>query len=96
MVTFATNALSAFNRMGFVGELLEGESLAEVTTACRGRLTVDESLPLVVTGRAPAHRHRVARVTVSLRTIPIRNRGSASAIVLCRDATESATRSANS
>ena len=54
IVTFASpNGLSAFNRMGFGGEL-EGESLAEVTTGLlAGKLTVDESLPLVVTGRAP-------------------------------------------
>ena len=91
IVTFASpNALSAFNRMGFAGEL-EGESLAEVTTALlHGRLTVDESLPLVVTGRAPWRTDIEARgVTVSLRTIPIRNRGErVGAIVLCRDVTE--------
>jgi two-component sensor histidine kinase len=91
LVTFASpNALSAFNRMGFSGEL-EGESLAEVTTELlQGRLTVDESLPLVVTGRAPWRTDIEARgVTVSLRTIPIRNRGErVGAIVLCRDATE--------
>ena len=91
LVTFASpNALSAFNRMGFAGEL-EGESLAEVTTSLlHGRLTVDESLPLVVTGRAPWRTDIEARgVTVSLRTIPIRNRGErVGAMVLCRDATE--------
>ncbi len=91
IVTFASpNALSAFNRMGFAGEL-EGESLAEVTTTLlHGRLTVDESLPLVVTGRAPWRTDIEARgVTVSLRTIPIRNRGErVGAIVLCRDVTE--------
>ncbi|MGX5680728.1 sensor histidine kinase [Schumannella luteola] len=91
IVTFASpNALSAFNRMGFAGEL-EGESLAEVTTALlHGRLTVDESLPLVVTGRAPWRTDIESRgVTVSLRTIPIRNRGErVGAMVLCRDVTE--------
>ena len=90
-VTFASpNALSAFNRMGFAGEL-EGESLAEVTTALlHGRLVVDESLPLVVTGRAPWRTDIEARgVTVSVRAIPIRNRGErVGAMVLCRDVTE--------
>ncbi len=90
-VTFASpNALSAFNRMGFAGEL-EGESLAEVTTELiLGQNEVDESLPLVVTGRAPWRTDIEARgVTVSLRTIPIRNRGErVGAIVLCRDVTE--------
>lgn len=91
VVTFASpNALSAFNRMGFAGEL-EGESLADVsTTLLHGRLTVDESLPLVVTGRAPWRTDIESRgVTVSLRTIPIRNRGErVGAMVLCRDVTE--------
>ncbi len=91
LVTFASpNALSAFNRVGFAGEL-EGESLAEVTTALiAGQIVVDESLPLVVTGRAPWRTDIEARgVTVSLRTIPIRHRGErVGAIVLCRDVTE--------
>ncbi|MBX3099018.1 MAG: histidine kinase N-terminal domain-containing protein [Salinibacterium sp.] len=91
IVTFASpNALSAFNRMGFAGEL-EAESLADVTTGLiAGQTVVDESLPLVVTGRAPWRTDIEARgVTVSLRTIPIRNRGErVGAIVLCRDATE--------
>jgi two-component system, sensor histidine kinase PdtaS len=91
VTTFASpNALSAFNRMGFVDEL-EGESLAEVTTRLlTGHLVVDESLPLVVTGRAPWRTDIEARgVTVSLRAIPIRNRGErVGAIVLCRDVTE--------
>jgi two-component sensor histidine kinase len=91
-VTFASpNALSAFNRMGFAGEL-EGESLAEVTTELLvdRNDVVDESLPLVVTGRAPWRTDIEARgVTVSLRAIPIRNHGErVGAIVLCRDVTE--------
>ncbi|MCU1582316.1 MAG: two-component system, sensor histidine kinase PdtaS [Microbacteriaceae bacterium] len=90
-VTFASpNGLSAFNRMGFTSEL-EGESLAEVTTnLLKGRLIVDESLPLVVTGRAPWRTDIEARgVTVSLRAIPIREHGArVGAIVLCRDVTE--------
>jgi two-component sensor histidine kinase len=90
--TFASpNALSAFNRMGFAGEL-EGESLAEVTTGLLEARNdvVDESLPLVVTGRAPWRTDIEARgVTVSLRAIPIRNQGERiGAIILCRDVTE--------
>jgi len=89
--TFASpNALSAFNRMGFADEL-EGESLAEVTARLlTGTAVVDESLPLVVTGRAPWRTDIEARgVTVSLRAIPIRNRGERiGAIVLSRDVTE--------
>ncbi|NYD66632.1 sensor histidine kinase [Agromyces atrinae] len=89
--TFASpNALSAFNRMGFNDEL-EGESLAEVTTRLlAGKIVVDESLPLVVTGRAPWRTDIESRgVTVSLRAIPLRHRGErVGAIVLCRDVTE--------
>ena len=91
MTNFASpNALSAFNRMGFEDEL-EGESLAEVTARLlTGTAVVDESLPLVVTGRAPWRTDVEARgVTVSLRAIPIRTRGERiGAIVLCRDVTE--------
>ena len=91
VTTFASpNALSAFNRMGFDDEL-EGRSLAQVTTLLlAGRMDVDESLPLVVTGRAPWRTDVESRsVTVSLRAIPIRNHGERiGAIVLCRDVSE--------
>src|ERR1700709_350784 len=92
IVTFASpNALSAFNRIGFAGEL-EGELLAEVTTDVLAdrKEVVDESLPLVVTGRAPWRTDIEAKgVTVSLRAIPLRVRGRRfGAIVLCRDVTE--------
>ncbi len=91
IATFASpNALSAFNRMGFDDEL-EGESLIEVTTSILpGKRVFDESLPLVVTGRAPWRADLEARgMTVSLRTIPLRDHGKRiGAIVLCRDVSE--------
>ena len=90
-VTFASpNALSAFNRLGFADEL-EGESLAEVTTSVLGgSLTVDESLPVVVTGRAPWRTDVEARgVTLTLRAIPLRHHGARTgAIVLVRDVSD--------
>jgi two-component system, sensor histidine kinase PdtaS len=90
-VTFASpNGLSAFNRMGFIGEL-ERKSLAEVTTDLLGaQLEIDESLPLVVTGRAPWRADIEARgVTVTLRSIPLRDHGERiGAIVLVRDVSE--------
>ncbi len=90
-VTFASpNALSAYNRMGFADEL-EGESLAEVTTELLvDKHNIDESLPLVVTGRAPWRTEIEAQgVSVSLRAIPLRLTGERiGAIVLCRDVTE--------
>ncbi|HWI31319.1 MAG TPA: histidine kinase N-terminal domain-containing protein [Microbacterium sp.] len=91
ITTFASpNALSAFNRMGFEDEL-EGESLLEVTSGILpASREIDESLPVVVTGRAPWRTDIEARgVTVSLRTIPLRDHGNRiGAIVLCRDVTE--------
>jgi len=91
VTTFASpNALSAFNRLGFEEEL-EGESLVEVTTSILpAKRQFDESLPVVVTGRAPWRADVEARgVTVSLRTIPLRDHDSRiGAIVLCRDVTE--------
>jgi two-component system, sensor histidine kinase PdtaS len=91
ITTFASpNALSAFNRIGFDDEL-EGESLSEVTARILpASRQIDESLPLVVTGRAPWRTDIEARgVTVSLRTIPLRDHGNRiGAIVLCRDVTE--------
>ncbi len=91
ITTFASpNALSAFNRMGFDDEL-EGESLMEVTTELLPQQqNVDESLPLVVSGRAPWRADIEARgVTVSLRSIPLRANGERiGAVVLSRDVTE--------
>lgn len=91
MVTFASpNALSAFNRLGFDDEL-EGQSLIEVaTTLLPDKRQFDESLPVVLSGRAPWRTDLdVGRVTVSLRTIPMREHGTRiGAIVLSRDVTE--------
>ncbi len=91
ITTFASpNALSAFNRMGFDDEL-EGESLAEVTTRIMPpSRQVDETLPVVVTGRAPWRTDMEARgVTVSLRAIPLKDHGTRiGAILLCRDVSE--------
>lgn len=89
-VVFASpNALSAFGRLGFDQEL-EGRVLAEVTTSLlSGTLIVDESLPLVVSGRAPWRSDlESSGVTVSLRAIPLKSAGERiGALVLCRDVT---------
>ncbi|GGA64972.1 histidine kinase [Pseudoclavibacter endophyticus] len=93
IVTFASaNALSAMNKLGFGGEL-EGEELAEVTSELvesRGRVTVDEALPLVVTGRAPWMTDVEARdVNVTMRSIPVKRDGERiGAIIILRDTTE--------
>ena len=93
VVTFASaNALSAMNKLGFGGEL-EGENFAEVASTLvddKRHVTVDEALPLVVTGRAPWMTDVDARgVTVTLRAIPLRHGARRiGAIVLCRDTTD--------
>ncbi|MFM6971816.1 MAG: sensor histidine kinase [Rhodoluna sp.] len=90
VVTFASpNGLSAFNRLGIVGEL-EGKSLAEVSTPVVKGKNVDESLPLVLTGRAPWRTDMESRtMTLTVRAIPLKAKGvRIGAIVLCRDATE--------
>lgn len=93
VVTFASaNALSAMNKLGFGGEL-EGEELAEVASMLvvdNRQVTVDEALPLVVTGRAPWTTDVEARgTTVTLRAIPlVRDGHRLGAIVLCRDTTD--------
>ena len=90
-VTFASpNGLSVFNSLGVAGEL-EGKFLAKaVTPILKGQTSVDESLPLVVTGRAPWRVDLDSRnVTLSLRAIPLKKAGvRIGAIVLCRDVTE--------
>lgn len=90
-VTFASpNSLSAFRRMGFRGEL-EDTVLADVTAAMlHGTLIVDESLPLVVSGRAPWRTDlETEGVTVALRAVPLKKKGQRfGAIVLTRDVTQ--------
>ena len=90
-VTFASpNGLSAFSRLGIEGEI-EGKSLAEVATKIvKEQSTVDESLPLVLTGKAPWRADlESAEVTLSVRAIPLMKAGSRTgAIVLCREITE--------
>ena len=91
LVLFASpNALSAFNRLGIPGEL-EGKSLAQAASSVlKTQTNVDESLPLVVTGRAPWRTDMESRnVTLTVRAIPLRKGGHRTgAIILCRDATE--------
>jgi two-component system, sensor histidine kinase PdtaS len=84
------NGVSAFRRLGDI-ESLEGRSLAEVTTALlKDRRMVDETLPLVVTGRMPWRTEIESRgVSLSLRAIPLRNEQERfGALVLCRDVSE--------
>jgi two-component sensor histidine kinase len=91
VVIFASpNGLSAFNRLGVLGEL-EGKSLAEAATKIvKKQSTVDESLPLVLTGKAPWRADlESTNLTLSIRAIPLLREGARTgAIVLCREITE--------
>jgi two-component sensor histidine kinase len=84
------NALSCFHRFGVLGSLV-GRSLAEVTTELLDESTpMDESLPLVVMGRAPWRTDLEARgVCLSLRAVPLTEAGQRmGAVLLCRDVSE--------
>jgi two-component sensor histidine kinase len=84
------NALSCFHRLGVLGSLV-GQSLAEVTTGLlEENSPADESLPLVVTGRAPWRTEIEARgVCLSLRAVPLLEAGTRmGAVLLCRDVSE--------
>ncbi|MEN9962547.1 MAG: hypothetical protein RIS66_960, partial [Actinomycetota bacterium] len=91
VVEFASpNGLSAFNRLGIKGEL-EGQTLAAASApVLKTRMSVDESLPLVLNGRAPWRTDmESANITLTVRSIPLRQGGQRTgAIVLCRDVTE--------
>ncbi|WP_019136610.1 sensor histidine kinase [Cellulomonas massiliensis] len=84
------NALSCFHRLGAIGDLT-GRSLVEVTTdLVEQSSTVDESMPLVLMGRAPwrtdIESHGVA---LSLRAVPLTEEGQRiGAVLLCRDVSE--------
>jgi two-component sensor histidine kinase len=84
------NGVSAYRRLGDI-ESLEGRSLAEVTAGLlKDRRMIDETLPLVVTGRMPWRTEIESRgVSLSLRAIPLRNAAERfGALVLCRDVSE--------
>ncbi len=84
------NALSCFHRVGVIGSLV-GRSLAEVTTeVLENAGFTDESLPLVVTGRAPLRTDlESGGVCLSLRAVPLtEGRSRTGAVLMCRDVSE--------
>ncbi|MBL0888708.1 sensor histidine kinase [Myceligenerans indicum] len=85
------NALSCFHRLGVIGPL-GGQSLVEVVARVIERQAnpVDESLPLVMMGRAPWRTDVEARgVALSLRAMPLTDHGHRiGAVLLCRDVSE--------
>jgi two-component sensor histidine kinase len=90
-VTYASpNALSAVHRLGYVGEVID-ESLSRVTAPLIEQIgPVDESLPLVLSGRVPWRSEMESRgTTLSLRSIPLTAAGQRiGALVLLRDVSE--------
>ncbi|WP_216389520.1 sensor histidine kinase [Arcanobacterium phocae] len=91
VVLFASpNAISHFRRIG-VDEPLHDRVLAElVTEKIDDYSTVDESLPVVLMGRAAWMAElETHSVTVSMRAVPLRKEGKRlGAMLLCRDVSE--------
>jgi two-component sensor histidine kinase len=90
VVYASPNAMSALHRIGHVGVLV-GESLAEVITPLLDASgQVDESLPLVLAGRAPWRSDiETGRAALSMRAIPLTAAGQrTAALVLVRDVSE--------
>ena len=90
-VTYASpNAVSAIHRLGHVGDVVGGSLAQIVTDVLRDESPVDESLALVVTGRAPWRTDVASRgASVSMRAIPLMEGGRRTgAILLLRDVSE--------
>ena len=84
------NALSCFHRFGAMDDLV-GRSLVElVADLVEQESTVDESMPLVLMGRAPWRTDIEAHgVALSLRAVPLTESGERiGAVLLCRDVSE--------
>jgi two-component sensor histidine kinase len=84
------NALSALHRLGYVGDLVNRYLPEVVTPLLDAEGPVDESLPLVLAGRAPWRSDVEGRgATLSLRAIPLRSDGARhAALLLLRDVSE--------
>ncbi len=90
-VTYASpNAVSAIHRLGHVGDVVGGSLAQIITDVLRDESPVDESLALVVTGRAPWRTDVASRgASVSMRAIPLIEGGRRTgAILLLRDVSE--------
>jgi two-component sensor histidine kinase len=90
-VSYASpNAVSALHRLGHFGDIVD-RTLSEVITPLLDQPgPVDESLPLVLTGRAPWRSHIENHgATLSLRAIPLKVDGErTSALLLLREISE--------
>lgn len=84
------NALSGFHRLGAMGDLVARSLVEVVTELLDGETGVDESLPLVLLGKAAwrvdIETHGVA---LALRAVPLTEDGDrVGSVLLCRDVTE--------
>ncbi|WP_417398512.1 sensor histidine kinase [Georgenia deserti] len=84
------NALSNFHRLGVIGEL-KGQVLGEVVTnLMEDHSNVEETMAVVVMGRAAWRTEIEARgVTLTIRAVPLTENGERrGALLLCRDVSE--------
>jgi two-component sensor histidine kinase len=90
VVYASPNALSALHRLGYVGDIVDRSLVEMATPLLDSSAPVDESLPLVLSGRAPWRSDLEARgTTLSLRAIPLTAGGERiAALVLLRDVSE--------
>jgi two-component sensor histidine kinase len=90
MVYASPNARSALHRLGWVGDGVNHSLMEIVTPLLDSSGPVDESLPLVLSGRAPWRSEIEARgTTLTLRALPLRAEGNRTgALVLLRDVSE--------
>lgn len=90
-VTYASpNAVSALHRLGHFGEVVD-HSLSEIVTSLLDQPgLVDESLPLVLMGRAPWRSHIENHgATLSMRAVPLKTAGERTgALLLVREISE--------
>ena len=90
MVYASPNARSALHRLGWVGDMVDHSLIEIVTPLLDSSGQVDESLPLVLSGRAPWRSEIEAHgSTLTLRAMPLRADGNRTgALVLLRDVSE--------
>lgn len=91
VVTYASpNAISALHRLGHPGNIVDEQLSRIVSDVLEDHTVVDESLVLVVTGRAPWRSEVDAHgASLSLRAVPLTTNGErVGALVLLRDVSE--------
>lgn len=84
------NAISALRRLGHTDQVA-GADLSEIVTArLPTGVTLDETMPLVLTGRAPwGTEIETVRINLTLRAVPLLDHGSRyGAMILLRDVSE--------